>query len=189
MGWLSWTFFHFFLENELFTENLKRGSAVTSRTVEWFNLHSFLRISFYFSSYTFFLQKKWIFAKKLKFQTAYFFHNTKIKKSSLLLCRSQYSASFDTNISPLAQKLWEFGSLEVAKLKLFRKATFLQIFLKYWWIVEPPLHTSHSYKSPQQHPLHIDTSFETFFFNFVIFCLYGFLNVKVGVWALYLSSS
>ena len=32
-------FFIFFIENELFTENVKRGSVVTNRMFELFNLH------------------------------------------------------------------------------------------------------------------------------------------------------
>ena len=40
---------------------------------------------------------------------------------------------------------------------------------------KPPLHTSHSWKSPQQHPLHVDTSLEAK--KIVIFCLYGPLEL------------
>ena len=42
----------------------------------------------------------------------------------MLLCRAQNCASFDTNISSVAQNLLEFGSLEVVKLKIFRRAIF-----------------------------------------------------------------
>ena len=41
---------------------------------------------------------------------------------------------------------------------------------------EPPLHTSHSCKTPQQHPLHVDTSLgakKNFFSTLAIFCQYG----------------
>ena len=46
-------------------------------------------------------------SEKLKFQTTYFFQIS-------IISRSQNSASFDSNISPVAQKLWEYESLEVA---------------------------------------------------------------------------
>ena len=79
----------FFIENELFTENVNKGSAVTDRTVERFNLHSWclyqskrIRVlyetieSFFrffllvFKLYSFFLQKNAFLPKKLNFQTA-----------------------------------------------------------------------------------------------------------------------
>ena len=59
----------------------------------------------------------------------------KIKKKTLQLFRSQHFASFDTNTSPVAQKLWELGSLEVVKLEKFQESNFsADIVLNfYWW--------------------------------------------------------
>ena len=129
-------FFHFLHRKRVIhRKRRKRGFAVTNRLVKRFNLHSryvyqsmrnfvlyktkesfFFRISLQFSSYTF-------------FQTVYFL--SEFENKTLLFCRSQNSSSFDTNISPVPQKLWGFGSLEVANLKLFRRAIILQTFLKY----------------------------------------------------------
>ena len=43
---------------------------------------------------------------------------------------------------------------------------------------KPPLHQSHSCKISHQHPLYVDTSLETIFFNLVTFC-WGYGPLKL----------
>ena len=91
-----------------------------------------------------------------------------------------------TIFSPEAQKLLEFGSLEVENWNFSGDLFFCSIYLKNWWIVvpfnpsQPPLHKSHSCENLHQHPLHFDTSLEAFFFYFGNFlgC-----TVPIRLWA------
>ena len=105
------------------------GQILVSKESQFSDLETYREFFFNFrilrkitpSGISDFQGKNTFLPKKPKFRRACFFLSTlKLKKSFLLLCRAQSSASFDINISLVAQKLCEFSSLEVVKLKIFR---------------------------------------------------------------------
>ena len=138
----------FFIENELFTENVTEGFTVMNQTVERFNLHSrhvyHSKQNFVlaFELYNFF-QKKCIFLSKKNwtFRRRKFFRNRKLKKKLSVTLQITKFRFFWYLYQSCSSKMWEFDSIEVVNFKLFRRAIFLRAFVKYWWTVmafKPP---------------------------------------------------
>ena len=127
----------FFIENELFTENVKkgvRGNEPNGRTVQPTHLilisieaefRALIRISFQFSSNTIFVSENAFLPKKLKFQTVlFFFRIPKLKQKFFYIFVDHKLPLLMTPISVLQLKTVRVRFFRRRKNENFRESDF-----------------------------------------------------------------
>ena len=130
LGQLLCSFLH--IKRVIHSERERRRSTVERSAGERFDLESifvsiklelfalqkytefFFRISFSLSSYN--MLKISFFHRHFQLPEVVFFQFKKLNRKTLYFCKALQFASFDTNMSLVAQKMWALINLEVAKL-------------------------------------------------------------------------